>query len=111
MRILDFGPSTASPVERYESQEAFFSRMLHTSGKGHVGCMRLGPNGILGRHPGPSTQLFCVVQGDGAVSGADGVPVAIQAGQAALWEAGEAHETTTTKGLTAIVIEVESVSP
>jgi hypothetical protein len=63
----------------------------------------------LGRHPALSTQLFCVVQGDGEVSGADGIPVSIEAGQAALWEAGEEHETTTTEGLTAIVIEVESV--
>lgn len=109
MRILDFGPSTANRVDRYKSQEAAFSRLVDTSGMGHVGCMRLGPGGIVGRHPALSAQLFCVVQGEGEVSGADGTSVSIQAGQAALWEAGEAHETTTTEGLTAIIIEVESV--
>jgi mannose-6-phosphate isomerase-like protein (cupin superfamily) len=71
--------------------------------------MRLGPKGILGRHPALSAQLFCVVQGEGEVSGADGSPVSIQAGQAVLWDAGEEHETTTTKGLSAIILEVESV--
>jgi hypothetical protein len=109
MRILDFGPSTARPVDQYESREAAFSRVAYTSGPGHVGWVRLGPSGILGRHPTLSTQLFCVVQGDGEFSGADGIAVSIEAGQAALWEAGEEHETTTTRGLTAIVIEVESV--
>jgi hypothetical protein len=52
---------------------------------------------------------LCVVAGEGEVSGADGIAVSIQAGQAALWEAGEAHETTTKAGLTAIIIEVGAV--
>jgi mannose-6-phosphate isomerase-like protein (cupin superfamily) len=96
-------------VDRYESQEAAFSRVVDTSGTGHVGCMRLGPSGVLGRHPAARAQLFCVVFGEGEVSGADGIAVPIQAGQAALWEAGETHETTTRTGLTAIVVEVEAV--
>lgn len=109
MRIIDFGPTTARPVDRYESHEAAFSRLVDTSGPGHVGCIRLGPSGALGRHPAPSDQLFCVVVGEGEVSGADGVPAPIQAGQAALWKAGEVHETTTKTGLTALLIEVGAV--
>jgi hypothetical protein len=71
--------------------------------------MHLGPDGILGRHPAASAQLFCVVAGEGQVSGADGIVVPIQTGQAALWDAGEAHETTTRIGLTAIIVEVEAI--
>lgn len=73
--------------------------------------MRLGPGGSLGLHPAPSDQLFCVVEGEGEVSGADGIRASIQAGQAALWIAGESHETTTKTGLTAIIVEVEAVHP
>ena len=109
MRIIDFGPVAADSVERYESVNAAFVRVVNTSGAGHVGCIRLGPGGILGRHPAASEQLFCVVEGEGEVSGTDGVAVPIRAGQAALWEAGEIHEATSQPGLTAIIIEVEVV--
>jgi mannose-6-phosphate isomerase-like protein (cupin superfamily) len=71
--------------------------------------MHLGPNGVLGRHPAVSAQLFCVVVGEGEISGREGIAVSIKAGQAALWEAGETHETKTRTGLTAIIIEVETV--
>ena len=109
VRILDFGLSTARPVDRYESAEASFSRVADTSGTGHIGCMHLGSGGVLGHHPAASNQLFCVVAGEGEVSGADGVAVSIRSGQAAFWEAGEPHETTTKIGLTAIIVEVAAV--
>jgi mannose-6-phosphate isomerase-like protein (cupin superfamily) len=109
VKIIDFGPDTAHPVALYESHEAAFTRVVDTSGTGHIGCMRLGPDGILGRHPAATAQLFCVVDGVGEVSGADGVAVSIRAGQAVLWEAGEAHQTTTRTGLTAVIVEVEAV--
>ena len=96
-------------MDRYESQEAAFSRLVDISGTGHVGCMHLQASGVLGRHPAASAQLFCVVAGEGEVSGDDAVAVPIQAGQAALWESGEVHETTTRTGLTAIILEVESI--
>lgn len=110
MRIIEFGPTTAHPMDRFQSHEAVFSRLAETSGPGRVGCMRLGPRGTVGRHPAARDQLFCVVEGEGEVSGADGLRASIQAGQAALWVAGEVHETTTETGLTAIIFEVEAVN-
>jgi mannose-6-phosphate isomerase-like protein (cupin superfamily) len=71
--------------------------------------MHLGPSGVLGSHPAAKAQLFCIVVGEGKVSDDDGNVVAIHAGQAALWEAGEVHETTTRRGLTAIIIEVDAI--
>jgi hypothetical protein len=109
VRIIDFGPTAARPVDRYESEEASFSYVAGTTGAGHIGCMHLGPSGVLGHHPAASTQLFCVVAGEGEVSGADGIAVSIRSGQAALWQTGEPHQTTTRTGLTAIIIEVEAV--
>jgi hypothetical protein len=55
--------------------------------------------------------LLAVVDGGGWVSGADGEPQAVAAGQAAFWDAGEEHETWTDGGLTAIVIESEELKP
>jgi hypothetical protein len=106
MRIVDFGETEASRVDRPLSNEAAFARIVDTIGGGQVGCMHLGPNGVLDRHPAASAQLLCVIAGTGEVSGGEGIATPIQAGQAALWEAGEEHETSTRSGLTAIVFEV-----
>jgi quercetin dioxygenase-like cupin family protein len=70
-----------------------------------VVCVRLGPGGVLPRHPAASDQLFVVVQGEGWASGGDGAEQQVAAGTAVFWEAGEEHETRTDDGLTAIVVE------
>jgi mannose-6-phosphate isomerase-like protein (cupin superfamily) len=107
MRLIDFRTMHAIPVDRYESREAAFARVARTAGPGNVACMYLGPHGMLGRHPAASAQLFCVVDGEGTVSGGDGVPFPICAGQAALWEPDEQHETSTSSGMVVMIFEVE----
>ena len=65
---------------------------------------------MIGRHPAAGRQLLVVLEGDATVSGGsegDGDPVAIGPGQAAVWEPYEPHETRTTGGLTALVVEGE----
>ena len=109
MRIIDLGLSAAHPVDEWQSRDAAVAPVVNTSGRGHVDCMRLGPGGVLGRHPTGIAQLFCVVAGEGEVSGSDGMVVSIRAGQAALWEAGEVHETMTATGLTAIIVQAEAI--
>jgi mannose-6-phosphate isomerase-like protein (cupin superfamily) len=108
MRLIDFGTTQAIPVDRYESREAAFARLATTEGPGLVLCMYLGPNGLLGRHPAAVAQLFCVVSGEGIVSGGDEVSCPVRPGQAALWEAGEHHEASTSSGMVAIIFEVET---
>jgi quercetin dioxygenase-like cupin family protein len=70
-----------------------------------VACVRLAPGGLIGRHEAVRRQLLAVVVGDAVVSGADGVEQQLSAGQAAVWEAAEMHQTRSLNGLTAIVIE------
>jgi hypothetical protein len=70
--------------------------------------MYFGPGGSLGRHPAPCPQLFCVVGGAGTVTGGDGVPRVIETGQAALFDAGEDHESSTDRGMIVVVLEVSS---
>ena len=69
-------------------------------GGAHVVRMELPAGGRIGRHPAASDQVFVVVAGAGTVNG---VPVA--AGDVVRWAAGEEHETLTTDGLVALVVE------
>jgi quercetin dioxygenase-like cupin family protein len=65
----------------------------------------LSPGGGLGRHPAVARQLFVVVAGSGWVTGDDDDRIDIGAGRAALWEAGEEHESGTDVGMTVAVLE------
>lgn len=72
---------------------------------------RLAPNGRIARHPAMVPQILAVLDGAGSVSGADGELQPITAGEAVFWSAGEEHETQTTDGLTALVLESEGLQP
>ncbi len=61
--------------------------------------VHLDHRGVIGRHDAVVAQLLVVVAG--------GVEVAIGPGCAALWAAGESHQTRSRGGLTAVVIEAQ----
>jgi quercetin dioxygenase-like cupin family protein len=67
------------------------------------------PGGVVGRHPAVVAQLFVVVRGSGWVSGGDGGREEIASGEAVLWDAGEEHESGSEEGMTALVLEAESL--
>ena len=71
--------------------------------------IEIAPGGVVARHPAVVPQLFVVVSGSGLVSGADGEREPIEAGEAVLWEQGEEHESGSDKGMTALVLEAESL--
>ena len=71
---------------------------------------RFEPGGQLRRHSaGPLPQILAVLEGSGEVSGADGVDQEIHAGEAVFWHPGEEHGTKSHVGLTALIIEGESL--
>jgi quercetin dioxygenase-like cupin family protein len=111
VRILDLDPERARPIDRFESIAARHLGVARLAGRGGLGLIHLGPGGVLGRHPAAAPQLFYVIQGDGWVSGADGERIEIGPGQAALWDANEEHESGTTTGMTAVVLEIEKIEP
>lgn len=78
---------------------------------GRIGCMYLEREGVVGYHYATVPQLFLVMQGEGWVRGEGNEKIRIAKGEAAFWEGGEGHETTTDTGLTAIVIESEELDP
>ena len=71
--------------------------------------MALEPGGAIGLHEAVSPQLLLVVDGAGRVRSGNNAAVAIAAGEGVLWQAGELHETTTERGLGAIVVEGSSL--
>jgi quercetin dioxygenase-like cupin family protein len=70
---------------------------------------RIAPGGRLRRHPATFPQVLAVLEGSGEVSGANCVDEAIEAGEAVFWHQGEEHEARSEAGLTALVIEGESL--
>ena len=111
MQVLRFPLEDAAPIDRFESQHAMVNPLSRVHGDGAVAVIRLGAGGVVGRHPTVRTQLFVVVEGAGVVSGDDGADVPIEQGQAALWRAGESHESRSDSGMTAVVIEIDEVQP
>lgn len=103
MQQVDFGREQGRWIEQHGS--AFVLARLARTERLHVACMYLEPGGCVGRHPTAKRQLFAVVQGEGWAAGGDGERVALRAGTAVVWDAGESHEAGTDTGLVAIVIE------
>lgn len=111
MVIYSFDPARGRPITQFASQGVTFVPLVLDAPALRAACMYLEPGGVIGRHEAMVDQLFVVVQGGGEVSGADGVFAAVRPGLAALWAAGEQHETRAgADGLTALVIEGDGLS-
>jgi quercetin dioxygenase-like cupin family protein len=80
------------------------------AGGAHVVVIEIEPGGVVGRHPAAGAQLFAVVDGSGWVSGGDGEPEQIVAGEAVAWEPGEEHESGSDEGMTVLVVESEALA-
>lgn len=104
MDILRFDLETAVPVSDHGSRFAL-SPLLESDGGVRVAVIHMQPGDRIGRHPAAATQLFALVHGRAQVHGRADTSREIQAGYAALWEAGEEHAVTTEDGLIAICIE------
>jgi len=70
---------------------------------------RFEPGGLIRRHPGTYPQILAVLEGSGEVSGANGVDEPIGAGEAVFLHEGEEHAVKSEAGLTALIIEGESL--
>jgi quercetin dioxygenase-like cupin family protein len=106
VRVYTLGASHA--IDRFGSEGATVQHVARPIHRAQLVTITLEPNGVLGRHPAAVDQLFVVMSGYGSVSGGDGARVAIRAGMAAFWSAGEEHETRADdEGLTAVVLEGE----
>ena len=110
MKVFRFDQEIGQKMGVYDSN-FILSRIVMTERPARVGCMYLERGGLIGFHQAAVPQLFLVVQGKGWVRGEENEKRRITQGEAAFWDAGEGHETTTDTGLTAIVIESEVLDP
>lgn len=110
MEFYIFSKDVGKNITHYNSN-FIMSRILQTDNVAKIGCMHLGKEGIIGYHEATVDQLFLVVAGEGYVRSGEEDPVFVQAGDAVFWKSGEWHETKTTNGLTAIVIESVELKP
>jgi len=72
---------------------------------------RLAAGGRIARHPARCPQILAVLEGTGEVNGPNGQAEPIVPGDAVYWAEGEAHETRTDVGLTALIIEGDGLVP
>jgi len=87
---MDFLPDAVSA----EAGEATSVRVAH-----------LAAGGTLGRHPAVRRQVFAVVTGRARVAADDGTPVDLGAGECAVWEPGEQHQTWAVTDVVAVLVE------
>lgn len=73
--------------------------------RAHVQIAHLAADGTLGEHPAGMRQIFAVLSGRGEVSADGGPRRPISAGQAALWEPGEVHQTWAATGMVVVIVE------
>jgi quercetin dioxygenase-like cupin family protein len=85
------------------------ARVRRLAAQAHAVVIEIAAGGVVARHPAVVPQLFVVVSGSGWVSGADGEREPIEAAGAVLWEQGEEHESGSDAGMTALVVEAESL--
>ena len=110
MEFYSFAKQHGRNITHYDSN-FIVSRLAITETKAAISCMYLEENGIIGYHKATVNQILYVVQGECEVCNEQKQYKTLSAGDAVFWEKGEWHETKTRKGLTAIVIEGESLSP
>ena len=108
MKIFDFSEKVGKQITAFQSN-FIMSKIVKHQGNIHIGAMHLKENGIIGYHEAVVSQLLLIVDGEGYVCGANKEKVKVEAGQAVFWEKGEFHETSTEKGLMAIVMEAEDL--
>lgn len=102
MRVFPVGELTAREVTSFGSSGF---GVVPVAAAAHVVVARLAPGGRIGRHPAVVDQCLVVLSGEAEVSGEDGVVHVLHPGAAALWTAGESHETFSKPGLSAVIIE------
>ncbi|MCZ8537081.1 cupin domain-containing protein [Paenisporosarcina quisquiliarum] len=110
MEFYTFNKESGKQISKFNS-DFIMSRIIQTDKATNIGCMHLDKNGIVGYHQAVVPQLLLILSGEGTVRNDQEEYIKVQAGEAVFWEKDEWHETKTTEGLTAIVIESFELNP
>lgn len=71
----------------------------------------IGPEGSIPRHAAAAPQIIVIIEGRGEVSGASGTLEAVEEGDAVFFAEGEEHETRTSGGMVALIVEGPGLQP
>jgi len=110
MKKYNFTQELANQINNYQSIDAFYTKIMKTVEPANIGFIYIEPGGVVGMHEAPVPQLFIVIQGEGWICGEDKEKVIIKTGDGVLWQTGEAHESGSETGLTALVIQSEHIN-
>lgn len=82
----------------------FLPRISGSDGT-RVNVARIEAGGTIGEHPAPVRQIFAVIAGRGEVAAGGAPRRLIAAGQAAVWEPGEMHQSWASVDMLVAIIE------
>jgi quercetin dioxygenase-like cupin family protein len=111
MKLIEFSPEYAQPIELFESVAASSVALGDGKGEAHVYCLHFGPGGQIGEHRTEFGQLLLVVQGEGWASGRGGQRIPLNAGQGVYFDRGELHAKGSETGMVAIMVQVAQLEP
>ncbi len=107
MKLVAFEPTTA--ITHFDSHGATIGGIASCSGEARLSLLKVEAGGVVGMHEAACPQLFLVIDGSGWTRAGEGERLALVKGEAAFWETGELHESGSDVGLTAIVVEADSL--
>lgn len=110
MKLFRFDASAGRHITQYGS-DFTMTPLARPEGDVRIGCMYLDAGNVVGYHQATTPQLFLVVAGEGWVRGPEEERQTIHAGQAAFWSGGEWHAAGTDTGMTAVVVEADTLDP
>lgn len=105
MKIYQFSKDSGNAINNYNSLYSFYTKIMKTVEPTNIGFIYIEAGGVVGLHEAPVPQLFIVIQGEGWVCGKDREKLLVKQGKGILWQEGEAHESGSDNGLTALVIQ------
>lgn len=104
MRIVTL-PSTAISAHASHGVTMDFLPRVVGAERSGVHIAHIAADGTLGEHPAVAQQVFAVLDGRGEVAVDGGPRRPIDAGQAAIWEPGEVHQSWALTDLVAVIVE------
>ncbi len=104
MRILSLADLPHRAIDAHGSR-GFSVGAFGISADAHLVAVTLAPGGVIGPHPANGRQLLVVLSGEAEVAGVEGSVRRLAAGDAAVWEPGEVHETRSPTGMLAMIVE------
>lgn len=110
MKIFRTADVNGKEISQYNSN-MLMRKILMTDAPTHIAIIELGVDGIVGYHEAAVPQLLIVLDGEGKVRTGNESGINVKAGDIVFWDKGEEHETESSEGMTALVVESQGLEP